>query len=84
MKPRTTDPEFARLKWSCRRGMLELDTLLMPFLEKAYVEMSSAELTAFRSLLQLPDPLLFDYLMGYQDAKEGDLAHIIDKIRSMP
>ena len=29
-----------RLKWACRRGMLELDVLFEPFVEQAYDELS--------------------------------------------
>ena len=28
----------ARLRWACRRGMLELDVLFMPFVEEAWDE----------------------------------------------
>lgn len=83
MRSGDADTEFARLKWSCRRGMLELDTLLMPFVETACAELNRTELEAFKRLLQLPDPVLFDYLMGYQDVKEDSLANIVAKIRSI-
>ena len=28
--------ERARVKWACRRGMLELDVLVMPFFEECF------------------------------------------------
>ena len=31
---------LARLKWACRRGMLELDVLLLPFVEEAFDSLS--------------------------------------------
>lgn len=33
----------ARLRWACRRGMLELDVLLMPFVEEGYDALSAEE-----------------------------------------
>ncbi len=30
-----TAEEKARIKWACRRGMLELDVVIMPFLKSA-------------------------------------------------
>ena len=30
----------ARLRWACRRGMLELDVLFMPFVDEAWDELT--------------------------------------------
>ena len=32
-----------RLRWACRRGMLELDVLFMPFVEEAYMLFNSTD-----------------------------------------
>ncbi len=34
-----------RLRWPCRRGMLELDVLFMPFVEEAYDDISEEDIT---------------------------------------
>lgn len=55
--------EQARLKWMCRRGMKELDVLLENYLEHHYHAASEAEQAAFRSILELDDPVLWYYVM---------------------
>jgi antitoxin CptB len=63
--PAVEDPhELARLRWRCRRGMRELDQLLVRYLDRDFAGASSRERAAFRELLDLPDPELFGYLVG--------------------
>lgn len=56
--------EIKRLRWQCRRGMLEVDLILMRYLERRYVQASGAEQACFERLLQESDQRLFDWLMG--------------------
>ncbi len=53
----------ARLRWQCRRGMRELDELLLRYLECHYPASSSGDKAAFQALLELPDPELLGYLL---------------------
>jgi antitoxin CptB len=73
--------ELSRLKWRCRRGMLELDTLLLGYLDKCYLDMDENEKQDFIELLEFPDPELYQYLMGYSVPKEGRLNYVITRIR---
>ncbi|MEY8216305.1 MAG: succinate dehydrogenase assembly factor 2, partial [Colwellia sp.] len=41
----------ARLKWACRRGMLELDVLFIPFVDEAYDDLSAKDQRTFERLL---------------------------------
>lgn len=70
-----------RVKWACRRGMLELDLFLVPFFEHNYVNLTDDEKNAFQALLEESDPVLLQYLMGYIQPDEGRLLAIIEKIR---
>jgi len=54
--------ELNCLRWRCRRGMQELDVLLMRFVDRHYAEVSAAEQAAFRELLTMPDPDIFSLL----------------------
>ena len=54
------------LRWQCRRGMRELDELLLHYLDGRYVQADEPEKAAFRSLLALPDPELIGYLLQQQ------------------
>ena len=47
--------ESRRLAWRCRRGMLELDIVLQRFVAQHYEDLSMAELSAFDTMLALPD-----------------------------
>ena len=74
--------ELARLSWQCRRGMLELDILLQTFLDKAYLSLSKEEQGAFLTLLDYPDTVLLEYLMGRMRPVDQTICYVIDCIRS--
>ena len=75
-----SDPRRARLRWRCRRGMKELDMLLMRWLEGAGRMPATERRLAFEWLLEQPDPDLADWLIG--GARPPDAAHaaLIDDI----
>lgn len=52
-----------QIRWRCRRGVLELDVILTRFLEQKYDGLSEDELIKFYALLELPDPLLQQWLI---------------------
>lgn len=72
----------ARLKWACRRGMLELDVLLGDFLEGGYPHLTSAEKVVFVELLSFPDPELFAWFMGHERPEDETLANMVERIRN--
>lgn len=74
--------ELARLYWQCRRGMLELDTLLQGFLDQGYESLTEDGRQGFLELLDLDDTELLEYLMGRQVHMEVCLGHVIEAIRS--
>lgn len=79
----TDDPTMAppRLLWQCRRGMRELDLLLQDFLERRYAALDEGGRAAFVGLLDCPDALLFDYLMGGLAPSDPALADVVRRIR---
>jgi len=72
-----------RLLWSCRRGMLELDLLLKDFIYKGYEELQQRDQKAFSALLDYPDAVLFDLLMGKSITADQDIASVVKKIRTI-
>lgn len=52
-----------RLKWQCRRGMLELDVLLGRYLDECFDGLNADEKLQFQALLTVEDPELYAYLM---------------------
>ncbi|MDO6684313.1 MULTISPECIES: FAD assembly factor SdhE [unclassified Agarivorans] len=70
----------SRLKWACRRGMLELDVLFMPFVDEAYDELSDEKKQTFERLLACDDPDLFAWFMGHKECEDQQLADMVDVI----
>lgn len=79
-----SSPEMndARVRWHCRRGMRELDELLLGWFERCYGEASDAEKAAFRKLLALPDPELAGYLLAGLEPAGRMTARVVGQIRS--
>ncbi|MFN3398630.1 MAG: succinate dehydrogenase assembly factor 2 [Sulfurimicrobium sp.] len=53
-----------RLRWRCRRGMLELDLVLARFLEENYAGLTARQRREFESLLALEDHELWQLVRG--------------------
>ncbi len=60
--------------------MRELDTLLTRYLDDSYPAASLAQQQAFQSLLQLPDPQLWAYVLGQQMPSDPAMRHVIEHI----
>jgi antitoxin CptB len=75
---------FSRLRWRCRRGMRELDDLLVRYLEHDYGPSSARERAAFERLLELQDPEIFGYLVGRLTPPEEDLQSVVARLRCDP
>ncbi|MCF2946541.1 succinate dehydrogenase assembly factor 2 [Paraglaciecola aquimarina] len=73
---------YGRLKWACRRGMLELDVLFMPFAETGFLELSEEKQEAFERLLTFDDPDLYAWFMGHQECKDQEMSDMIEHILS--
>lgn len=74
--------ELSRIRWQCRRGMLELDALLADFVDVHYHDLDPAELAVFKDVLTYPDQLLFDYFFGNSQPTDKDVSHVIERIRN--
>ena len=59
-----TRERLGMLEWHCRRGMKELDFLLLRYLRERHSAASSEEREAFVQFLALPDPELMRYLLA--------------------
>jgi len=67
------DPaELGRLKWRCRRGLLENDLLIARFFERHGEHITLRQADGLRSLMDLPDPDLLDLLLARREP-EGAL-----------
>jgi succinate dehydrogenase flavin-adding protein (antitoxin of CptAB toxin-antitoxin module) len=66
-----------RLKWKCRRGLLELDLILNKYLEKTPCD---EELLAF---LDLADNDLWDIVSGRSDGYDAKFGGIVARLRAV-
>jgi antitoxin CptB len=76
------DPELARLRWRCRRGMHELDSVLETFLASSFASLSAADKSRLAAILDLPDPDLYAYLAGRMEPQDPGSAALIARIRA--
>ncbi|MDE1460448.1 succinate dehydrogenase assembly factor 2 [Spartinivicinus poritis] len=72
--------ELNRLFWHSRRGMLELDVLLVPFLKEAYPQLSPEDQARYEKLLSCEDQDMFGWFMQKSRPEDPDLARIVDII----
>ncbi|CAA9891214.1 Antitoxin CptB [Candidatus Methylobacter favarea] len=56
--------KLSRLRWQCRRGLLELDLMLEKYLASAYLTANDEEKARFAELLKLDDAELLALLMA--------------------
>ena len=76
--------EMSRLRWLCRRGMKELDVVLTRYLENTYESAATSEQDQFRELLQMPDPDLYNLLLGRDVTDDPNLAGFLRQLRIGP
>jgi antitoxin CptB len=70
----------AKLKWACRRGMLELDVLFGPFVDEAYDALDQSQRYTFQRLLAGEDPELFAWFMGHEICPDDELRGMVELI----
>ena len=69
--------EINRVRWQCRRGLLELDIVLNRFLDRHFETLSPQKRAVLSRLLDYPDNELWDLVSGKQPAPDADSAYII-------
>ena len=74
------ETEKKRLIWHSRRGMKELDCLLVPFVNDVYDNLSAEDQAKYRDLLDNQDPDLFTLFMRTSRSSDADLQYMVDMI----
>jgi len=69
--------EADRIRWQCRRGLLELDLILARFLDRHLDNLSPGNLAVLRRLLDYPDNDLWDFVTGQVTPPDAESAQII-------
>jgi antitoxin CptB len=82
--PPASDAEIGRLRWRCRRGMRELDALLVRWLERERPQASDRERGDFLRLLECEDDRLWRWFLGHEIPPDAALAALVQRIRQLP
>ena len=81
-RDRQTDAEeMNRLRWHCRRGLLELDLVLERFLERHGDHLQGEQLASFKTLLNYADNDLLDVIRARAECRDPRLAQVVGWIR---
>jgi len=78
------DVERRRIRWRCRRGMRELDDLLVRWLEREWTSASEAQRGVFLRLLDCEDDRLWRWFLGHETAPDAALDTLVQHIRTLP
>ena len=71
----------AKIRWQCRRGMLELDIMLLSYFDTHYLQLATVEQRAFAALLKEPDQTLHGLLSGQSMSCDPKFSGMVQKIR---
>ena len=72
--------ETKRVIWHSRRGMLELDVLLLPFAQEAYSDLDEQDQAGYRNLLDYEDPDLFGWFLEQVKPEDQQVARIVELV----
>ena len=78
----TSATEQGRLRWRCRRGMKELDHLLVGWLERSWLAASPDQRAAFERLLTAEDSSLWRWFTGLEQPADAGERDLVATIRS--
>jgi len=75
--------ELSQLRWRCRRGAKELDIVMNRYLDQLYTEAKPSQQAAFKELLLVEDPTIFDLLLERIDAQNEEQQILLDTLRGI-
>jgi len=72
--------EINRMRWASRRGMLELDLVLEPFVVARYANLDERDRLRFQQLMSCEDQDLFAWFMQRERPEDEELRAIVSKV----
>lgn len=72
--------EHRRLWWHSRRGMLELDVLLVPYTEQVFPTLSDDDKRIYHRLIGCEDQDLFNWFLEKSRPEDPEIAYMVRKI----
>ena len=79
-----SDADLGRLRWRCRRGMRELDQLMLRYLDLRWPQASESERAVFLRLMDCEDDKLWRWFMGRERPEDADLHALVQAIIELP
>ena len=76
------EARLRRIRWRCRRGMLENDLILARFLDRCAHVLSDDDIAKLDALLHMTDHELWDLFAGRARAEEPALAAFVSRVRA--
>lgn len=73
--------ELDRVRWRCRRGLLELDIVLGRFIEQRYAAMDDEQRLIFDELSDLPDTELWDLITGNKELTHAHQRGVLEWLK---
>lgn len=72
--------EVNRMRWAARRGMLELDLVLEPFVAQRYAQLDASNRQRFTELMRCEDQDLYAWFMRKASPDDQELKGIVNVI----
>ena len=78
----TQNEQTNRMRWASRRGLLELDLLLGPFMDSCFAELEPPLRDDYQQLMGHEDQDILNWILGRETLVDESLVAITDKIRA--
>ncbi len=72
---------LARIRWRCRRGLLENDLILTRFLDAKGATLTEERIEMLDKLLALTDNELWDLIVGRAEPADPSVSPLLDQLR---
>jgi|TARA_B100000959_G_scaffold75360_1_gene80050 antitoxin CptB len=72
--------ELSKIRWRCRRGLKELDFLLLNYFNQKYTIANTEDKEAFLHLLEFQDPALIEFFADPKRIQDPGIRRIISEI----
>ena len=69
-----------KILWQCRRGLWELDAILIPFVEQNFDDLDISNQNLFKELLSYEDVEVFDLLINQKEPLDASIKPLVDII----
>lgn len=77
------DKHASHIRWQCRRGMLELDALLLNYFDNHFKELPTEDRITFENMLRYSDQDLYDWILETSQPPSVEISEMIQVIKNL-